>query len=561
MAKDKSMKWWELIKSKPTKGPKWEKLSQKGPLFPEVFNPLPSSVGIMYEGKFVKLNSQNVDNKFNVSSEEAAYFYAKKLESDDRLIKEKKKIASTSIRRDSEFQKNFFEDWKIILGSKTKIKSFEKVDFSIMIKYIKEENERKKITKKSQSHESKMIEKMKKEELKKVYGYAEFDNISIPCTYYLQPPGLYLGHGKHVDRGKIKKRLKGPDITLNCSKPYPICFNNGEECEWGNVVQEHDCTWLSRWNHPISGEATYLRLVRSSDPWVGKADYNKFEKARKLDRKIGNIRKKYTSDLDSDDLTIQELALAVFFLDKIAIRPGSEGEKSGTKGLTTLECSNIKINRNKVSIDFTGKSSIDFNKTIVFPPKELKVLKKMCPKGAKKDKPLFSNVTCMTLNKYLKQLLPGLTAKVFRTWRASSYLNDELDKLKIKKEEDIHKKKIGFDKANLLVAKSLNHKRMTDNAFQIEKTKNKILEIKKEIDEARTEKQKQRKYIMLEKLENKLIEQEENLSLNTSKVNYMDPRIIVSWSKKIEIPIDKIMNKTVRENFIWSMDTKSIWKW
>ena len=70
---------------------------------------------------------------------------------------------------------------------------------------------------------------------------------------------------------------------------------------------------------------------------------------------------------------------------------------------------------------------------------------------------------------------------------------------------------------------------MTDNAFQIEKTKNKILEIKKEIDEARTEKQKQRKYIMLEKLENKLIEQEENLSLNTSKVNYMDHRIIVSF--------------------------------
>ena len=94
-------------------------------------------------------------------------------------------------------------------------------------------------------------------------------------------------------------------------------------------------------------------------------DYNTFEKARQINKNILNIRKKYERHLKSSDIKVRELALAVYFLDKISIRPGGiEDEKLGTQGLTTLKSNNIKIKNDKVSINFVGKSSINY-KTVL----------------------------------------------------------------------------------------------------------------------------------------------------------------------------------------------------
>ena len=48
---------------------------------------------------------------------------------------------------------------------------------------------------------------------------------------------------------------------------------------------------------------------------------------------------------------------------------------------------------------------------------------------------------------------------------------------------------------------------------------------------------------MLDKEEGKTI------SLGTSKLNYLDPRISVAWTKKWEIPVEKVYNKTQKEKF------------
>lgn len=36
------------------------------------------------------------------------------------------------------------------------------------------------------------------------------------------------------------------------------------------------------------------------------------------------------------------------------------------------------------------------------------------------------------------------------------------------------------------------------------------------------------------------------VALGTSKINYMDPRITISWCKRKEVPIEKIFSKTLR---------------
>ena len=43
------------------------------------------------------------------------------------------------------------------------------------------------------------------------------------------------------------------------------------------------------------------------------------------------------------------------------------------------------------------------------------------------------------------------------------------------------------------------------------------------------------------------------VALGTSKINYMDPRISVAWCKRCEIPIDKVFAKTLRDKFNWAM--------
>ena len=50
--------------------------------------------------------------------------------------------------------------------------------------------------------------------------------------------------------------------------------------------------------------------------------------------------------------------------------------------------------------------------------------------------------------------------------------------------------------------------------------------------------------------------QEENkeIALGTSKLNYLDPRISVAWCKKWDVPVEKIYNKSQRQKFAWAID-------
>jgi DNA topoisomerase I len=50
------------------------------------------------------------------------------------------------------------------------------------------------------------------------------------------------------------------------------------------------------------------------------------------------------------------------------------------------------------------------------------------------------------------------------------------------------------------------------------------------------------------------------VSLGTSKLNYMDPRISVAFCKRNEIPIEKIFSKTLRDKFNWAMAVAPQWE-
>jgi len=52
----------------------------------------------------------------------------------------------------------------------------------------------------------------------------------------------------------------------------------------------------------------------------------------------------------------------------------------------------------------------------------------------------------------------------------------------------------------------------------------------------------------------KMKEELKTVSLGTSKINYMDPRITVAWCKAFEVPVEKMFPKALLEKFGWAME-------
>ncbi|KAK4930277.1 hypothetical protein LTR28_011672 [Elasticomyces elasticus] len=48
-------------------------------------------------------------------------------------------------------------------------------------------------------------------------------------------------------------------------------------------------------------------------------------------------------------------------------------------------------------------------------------------------------------------------------------------------------------------------------------------------------------------------ENNKEVALGTSKINYIDPRLTVVFSKKFDVPIEKFFSKTLREKFEWAI--------
>ncbi|KAI9806866.1 MAG: DNA topoisomerase 1 [Piccolia ochrophora] len=69
--------------------------------------------------------------------------------------------------------------------------------------------------------------------------------------------------------------------------------------------------------------------------------------------------------------------------------------------------------------------------------------------------------------------------------------------------------------------------------------------------EANCEKIEQRIENMLVQAEDK--ENNKEVALGTSKINYIDPRLTVVFSKKFDVPIERFFSKTLREKFDWAI--------
>merc|ERR1712228_635811 len=233
-----------------------------------------------------------------------------------------------------------------------------------------------------------------------------------------------------------------------------------------------------------------------------------------------------------------------------------------------------------VEFDFLGKDSIRYHNEV---PIEKQVFKnlKLFMENKKEGDDLFDRLNTGTVNEYLRELMDGLTAKVFRTYNASRTLEEELQKL-TEPDDPLPAKILSYNRANRAVVVLCNHQRAVskNHGAQMERAQAKVEEKRKTVEDAERDAKNAKKELkatktqsamnvyerkkkaverlkeQLAKLEMGLLDKEEGktISLGTSKLNYLDPRISVAWSKKWEVPVEKVYNKTQKEKFQWAID-------
>ncbi|XP_017001462.2 DNA topoisomerase 1 isoform X2 [Drosophila takahashii] len=551
-------RWWE--EEKRADGVKWTTLEHKGPVFAPPYERVPRNVRFYYDGKPLELSEE---------TEEAATFYAKMLNHD---------YCTKDV-----FNNNFFKDFRKSMTSKEKeiIKDFRKCNFQEMFNFFQAESEKRKAATK----EEKLIKKNENEALMKEFGFCMIDGHKEKIgNFRLEPPGLFRGRGEHPKMGMIKRRIQSSDVSINCGKDSKVP-SPPYGSRWKEVRHDNTVTWLASWIENVQGQVKYIMLNPSSK-LKGEKDHIKYETARRLDKVIDKIRATYRDEWKSKEMRVRQRAVALYFIDKLALRAGNEKDEdqADTVGCCSLRVEHVQLHKelngkeNVVVFDFPGKDSIRYYNEVEVEKRVFKNLE-LFMEHKKEGDDLFDRLNTQVLNEHLKELMDGLTAKVFRTYNASKTLQSQLDLL-TDPGATVPEKLLAYNRANRAVAILCNHQRSVPKGHEksMENLKEKIKTKRDAIDDCEAEyhdlkkaakrgsvkekvnadkkgKQLERLKDQLKKLELQETDRDENktIALGTSKLNYLDPRISVAWCKKNGVPIEKIFNKTQRTKFLWAI--------
>eukprot|EP01103_Thecamoeba_quadrilineata_P011073 TRINITY_DN2569_c0_g1_i2.p1 TRINITY_DN2569_c0_g1~~TRINITY_DN2569_c0_g1_i2.p1 ORF type:complete len:462 (-),score=114.17 TRINITY_DN2569_c0_g1_i2:149-1534(-) len=277
----------------------------------------------------------------------------------------------------------------------------------------------------------------------------------------------------------IKKRVMPEDVTINIGKESKIPEPPIPGSSWKEVCHNNTVTWLAFWKENINDQFKYVWLSPSSRI-KGQSDMKKFETARKLSKVIGDIRKRYMKELSSDDALEKQRATALWFIDNLALRVGNEkGEdEADTVGCCSLRVEHLSLQEpDELTLDFLGKDSMRYQRTIKVDPLVFRNITQFI-KGKKSEEDLFDRLTTAALNAHLKEQMPGLTAKVFRTFNASFTLQRELDMMQ-QGLDMVEEKVLYYNRCNRMVAILCNHQRSLPKTFneQMERLDEKIGEL------------------------------------------------------------------------------------
>ncbi len=563
-------------------------LVHKGVLVPE----LPD-----YKGLQITFRNQTI--RLNPKQEEMALAWVKKL--------------GTPYVDDSVFERNFFADFCAALEVKPALKAAE-VDFSQIIALVQEERSARENMSKEEKKELAAWRKAKREELKEIFGHAIADGERIElANYIVEPSGIFMGRGKHPLRGRWKEGAAQCDITLNLSPDA-----EKPEGNWKEIVWQPESLWVAKWLDKLTDKLKYIWL-HDTAPIKQEREAQKFDKAIELAARIEQVREHLGQGLVHNDLKLRKVATACYLIDALCLRVGDEKDpdEADTVGATTLRPEHVKLfDDGSAEFRFLGKDSVLWHKKLQLTPLAHQNLQELIrqarPSNSNKKHPawnkpqLFPDVSSRDVNAFLGEVLPGLTAKVFRTFHASTAVQKSLDASGVVRQDPEYAKWEATVKANMEAAILCNHTKKApanwdkrkenfktrEESIQksiknlVEKIKQETARIPKLKVEMKAKRQKAKTKELKEQVKNsyekkiqatqnglaRLKDREDKLrmslgklkaqiaiasknrtwNLGTSQKSYIDPRVFHNWGLQVDYDvIGKYYSSTLRRKFMW----------
>jgi len=561
---------------------KWKKLQHNGILFPPDF-----------ESKGIKIKIKGENVVLNLLQEEMIYQWSKKKDAPKPGVTEK-------YVEDPIFQKNFVTDFAQTFNGKFSNLEYSNIDFSEAYKLADKEKEEKELMTKEEKKALALTRKKIREEMKAEKGRGVIDGKEVEIGNYMaEPPGIFMGRGEHPMRGRYKPRVTSKDVTLNLGKEA-----KAPEGKWGKIVHDRDSMWIASWMDILTQKRKYVWLADTAGI-KQERDQAKYDKAKNLSREIENVKTQIIKDMQNKEQKNKRIATACYLIYRTAMRVGDEKDpdEADTVGATTLRKEHIKLTENTIEFDFLGKDGVRWTETIPAEghDKQFHDNLKEFVSNKKENEEIFDGISSRHVNAYYSTIVNGLSAKVFRTYLASSVVSKNLrDHDNIKSESDM-KKLFHAKSANLDAAIMCNHKRTIPKNFEASLQKKKdtlknvgktkpweksevlLKKAQKTLEEAdairKTDKQKKKMIARIKKIKTmirkrkvkhaeriekielqiNLTEKTRDYNLGTSLRNYIDPRIFKTWTDEVGAEWEKLYTSALQKKFLWVKNTNAKW--
>ncbi len=195
-----------------------------------------------------------------------------------------------------------------------------------------------------------------------------------------------------------------------------------------------------------------------------KVGRKKFEDELALKRKEREQLTKRREQLHISEMKTRQIATVSYLIDRLAMRVGDEKDEdeADTVGASTLRVEHVLIGKDKIEFDFLGKDSVQWQKIISLDGKEQDLARNLkdLTQGKAPSDQVFDKIDSTHVNRFLSSIVPGLTAKVFRTYHATTTVRTYLRKSgELKKSVPVYEKEYVAKLANLEAAIVCNHKR------------------------------------------------------------------------------------------------------
>ena len=443
---------------------------------------------------------------------------------------------------DRRFRSNFMKDFAKALGLGEQI-TMEDFDWTPIVRWIEAERNRKANMTKEEKKQLAQARKKIREERKSRYGWATVDGAKMEIgNYSVEPSSILLGRGKNPLRGRWKPAITIKDVTLNLSPDAGTPAG-----EWAGREWRPGELWIARWTDKLNGKVKYV-WFHDATPMKQERVQEKFELAKQLESKIDDVRAHIASNLAGDDVKRRKVATVAYLIDVFKIRVGDEKEtESGTVGATSLRSEHIRLGKSppKVKLHFLGKDSILFEREEGVTPDVYRNLKEFSSDGGDR---IFSGITTDAVREFLSEAMPRLSPKVFRTFSATQLFRQELEKSKVTSANTDAEKKMALIEANAAVARLLNHQMAVPKKWQ--ETYEKRLAMQRALRGKEGKSAAKRSQSLKLRLE--LMRLSKKWNLGTSLRNYIDPRVVVEFCRRVTYDWRAYYPKTLVNKFAWA---------